>query len=396
MLSFNRGGWTWMLRDSSVLDPWFDEFLAGSLPLGWESNSGRHVFSVDSYGRSLLVKYDRPKRAFARLKSRMMPRAKAEYESSLILEEAEIPSEECVGWGRRGPESLLVCKAIPNSYNALDFWLVNVASSEETLRQPYLVELSRLMGCLFSAGVCHSQIHLANMLVTLDPFVFHIASHYGVSLPESLDGAMKCEMFKVIGPLRGEINTGEAAAMMMYAGLSEDPETAVMVWNRVLKASAEEVERKWRRKRAEILARDSRYCVPSTDGSLLIRCGVDKYPFLDPALASAGSQLLSPFDRSEPGDAREIQRVWLTSFKLFFHRIRHRLPVLAELDPSGRPCALYMERRGGIVTGGQPSIKEFVSKCRLAGISSDDLENNIDVVDGKIEIADVSKIRIPV
>ncbi len=396
MIAFNRSGWTWHLRDSSALDPWFDEFLSGRLSFGLGRGSGRHMVNVESYGRGLLVKYDRPKRVFARLKSRVMPLAKAEYEAALLLEDMEIPSAECLGWGRRGPESILVCKGIPNSYNALDFWLVNVCAAEEAFRQPYLVELARFMSCLFSAGLSYSGLQLSSLAVSLDPFVFHVVSPYGVSRPEVLEGSAKCEMFNVIGALRGEINTGEAAAMMMYAGLSEDPETAVMVWNRILKSSTEEVDRRWRRKRSEILGHDSRYCVQSPDGSFLVRCGVDRYPLVEPGSVHFGSEELSRFDRIEPADHREALRVWLTSFKLYFHRIRHRLPVLMELDPSGRPFALHMERRSGIVTGGQPSIKEFVNRCRLAGISDAALENNIDVVDGKIEIADISKVRIPV
>jgi hypothetical protein len=122
-ITFNRSGWTWRLRDSSVLDPWFEQFLDGETPGEvLRSNSGKDVFRVISYERPLLVRSYHPKRTFSRLRSRMAPRAGEEYDAFLLLEDCEIPAVECLGWGRRGPDSptLLRDEAIPE--RALRFW----------------------------------------------------------------------------------------------------------------------------------------------------------------------------------------------------------------------------------------------------------------------------------
>lgn len=396
ILTFNREGWTWHLRDSSTLDPWFDEFLDGRMGLPYKANAVRQVFRVVSYGRPLFVKYDRPKKAFARLKSRMLPKARLEYESACLLADCGIPSPECVGWGRRGPESIIVTKEIPNSVNARDFWFRDVAADEASLRQPYLIELGKFLERFFASGLYHPDFHLGNLVLGEEPFRLHLVDPYGVCRPERLDGAQSFQMLRLIGALRGEIGAGEAAAMMLYADVTEDPETAVVLWNRILKAETEEVEKLWRKRRSQIMSGDSKYCVATPGGEFMVRCGMDGSPLLDPMDLSHASGQLERFEKlafKRPSDGLAL---WLLSFKLQFHRLRHRTPVVMELDSGGSCQALYVERRQMVSGGGGANIDEFVQRCRLAGIPSSQLENNLDVADGKIEIADIACLRLPV
>lgn len=390
---FNREGWTWRLRDSSVLDPWFEDFLDGRIAEPLRSTSGKDVFRVVSYERPLIVRSYHPKRAFSKLKSRMVPKAKEEYEAFQLLEDMDMPSAECVGWGRRGPDSVLIVKEIPNSMCARDFWFSSVQADELNLRQPFLVEFARLLSRLFACGLYHPDLRLSRLSVSGDPFMFHVQEPFGLALPPVLDRGMKLRMARCVGELRGEINTGEAAAIIMYSGLEQDASKCVDIWRSILLDETAAVEALWPKRRSQALACDPRFCV-SSDG-LLLRCGFDGMPMLSPDdLTPAGLEKFDRIDyRNSPDEAL---RVWLLSCKLSLHRLRHRVPVLMETDAEGRPVALHMERRDGIVAGGQPCIGEFIDKCVMAGVDPKELESNLDVVDGKVEIADIRKLRLEV
>ena len=390
---FNREGWTWRLRDSSVLDFWFNDFLEGRIGEPLRSTSNKDIFRIVSYERPFIVRSYHPKRAFSKLKSRVVPKAKDEYESFLLLEDAEVPSAECIGWGRRGPDSISIVREIPNSMSVRDFWFSNVSGDEISLRQPFLVEFARMLSRLLLAGLYHPDLRLSRLSVSGDPFMFHVNEPYGLTRPPVLDASMKLRMIHCIGELRGEINTGEAAAIIMYAGVEQDATKVVELWNVILHDETAAVDALWPKRKSQIIACDPRFCV-TTDG-LLLRCGYDGLPMLLPDELSPKG--LEKFDRLDFKNSHdEALRLWLLSCKLMLHRLRHRSAVMMETDPEGKPVALHMERRDGIVAGGQPCIKEFIDKCVMAGIDPRDLESNLDVIDGKVEIADIRKIRLEV
>ena len=393
-LSFNKAGWSWRLRDSSLLEPWFDEYLAGNTEGMQAVNSGKDIIRALSYNRNLLIRSYHPKRTIAKLKSRMTPKAKDEFEASQLLEDMNIPCLECLGWGRRGPDSICVFNELPNSMSAREFWFSGLASDAQDLRKGYLIELARFIARLFAAGLHHPDLRLARLIVSGDPFSFLVAEPNGFSRPQTLETPAKLAMLRMIGELRGEINIGEAAAIIMYTSFEQDGGKAAELWKGIIRHETDAIEASWPKRRSQILKADPRYCAVAPNG-FIVRCCIDGVPALSPEdLDPAG---LVRFDRLDfSGKPNEALRLWLLSCKLMLHRIRHRAPMIMETDSNGRPIALHFERHDGIVAGSQLSIDEFIDRCLMAGIKRGELDSNIDIFDSRLEIADIRKLSLEV
>jgi hypothetical protein len=135
------------------------------------------------------------------------------------------------------------------------------------------------------------------------------------------------------------------------------------VWNEILHAEADEMNRLWPKRRAQILSGGSRHA-----RSVRLRDGSAAF------VRVAQSGLLCFPDPSEDPESRfiarhgsrsESERLWLESFLLDFHRIPHPMPVVWKRGERKNGDTLYVDPAS---TASPLTDEEIRNRMRIAGI----------------------------
>ena len=333
-------GWKWQLKDFSVLAPWFADYSAFIRKNSVKSNKLRTVFKVTGGGKNLYVKYTNPKSLTGKLKARLVPQVKSEFESAVFLEKHSIPHAEYLGWGIKGNEGMLISLELANAVNARDFWFEHAAVNVEK-KKLFLLNFSSFLKLFFSSGLLHPDFHIGNLLFKPDSFQFFIVDPYGIKETGVPSPSDIFSMSRIIGALRGELSDTEAMDLIINSGMAEDISRAGKLWPKILKAEAEEIEKLWPKRKLQILKSSSRYAMQIHDG-LFIRNSMYGKPFFSPDMLNDEKFIKTTFKLLEiPGEKAE--KLWLASFRLQFHRIAHPMP-LAWVKSSEAPHILYFSR----------------------------------------------------
>ncbi|MFA6290626.1 MAG: hypothetical protein WC637_02530 [Victivallales bacterium] len=384
-------GWDWHLINPGILEPWFHSWKQIAKKNMIKSSCVRAVFRVETDKAAYYVKYNYPLSLTSKIHSSFIPKSKSEFYSSLLLEEEGISVVEICGWGRRGTESMLITKELEDSVNARNLWFSEERMNPQ-LKKAFLDSLSDFLGKFMSSGFYHPDFHLGNMMIRRSDMGFVLVDTHGIEKKKKLRDSQYFRMVRVIGALRGEITDREAGELILKSLLAKDYAAADEIWYRILEAEAAEIEKLWDKREKQIMAgTGGKYCrvFKTAEGyGISVRNSVSGQSLVDKKVYLQG-ELEKVYEPSELNKS-EARDLWLTSFRLQFHRIPHRMPIAWICKDQNRSVLLYRKNNPGPVKRNE-KVGEFLKRCRVAGIKHD-ISGRLSVHRGSVLISDLNNL----
>lgn len=375
-------GWTWHIVDPEILTPWFSDFKKYLSLNKVKSNELRDVFRMEANGVRYYVKYNHPVSLFSKLRSSIIPQAELEFESAELLSSMDIPVVEMCGWGKKGPESLLISREFEGAINARDFWFASVIENESE-KKLFLDGFADFLKHFLASRVYHPDFHLGNLLFKKESKTFVFVDPYGIKKLSYLKESQRLRILKVVGALRGELSDSEAVAFIERLEIFEEPQH---LWFKILQLCSSEVERLWPKRRGQVLSGNSKYCVKRDypDFSCLVRKSMQGLPFLTDEQLKDFESLSTQYDLERCCCRAKAESFWLRSFKFQFHRIRHRMPLAWIKKEQGNDILIW-QKIGDFEEPDENSLKEFIRRCEFSGIKIEGLKKNIKKVNGDLK-----------
>jgi len=315
-----RGGWTWTVGDPALLEPWADDIRAAESARLVKSNYERDVFEVESSsGARLFLKISKPSSGLRKLKERLAPRMKSEFDSLQLLRLSGVPAVEPLAWGKKDAESALATRAFENAETAGKLWFANAAENAD-FKKSFLADFAAFLRKLIDAGVRHPDLHHGNILARNENgnFDFRLVDAYGVEIPSKRKKNDVETILLVLGSFRGELSDAEAAEAIVEASGSTGDD-AKKLWRRIFEIEARRAEALFKKRVDRIIAGE-RGIREYPDGTVIL-------------LNPAGDPLIEP--DAIPAEVAEgrisLEKLHApVAMELFRDSIRkrhHRLPV---------------------------------------------------------------------
>lgn len=369
-IKFRANGWEWHLDNPAILDSWFHSWKQIAKQTMVKSSRVRAVFKVETDKAVYYIKYNYPLSLTSKIHSSFIPKSKSEFYSSLLLEAHGISVVEICGWGRRGTESMLITKELQDSVNAKIFWFSEEQMNSK-LKTAFLDSLSDFLRKFMSSNFYHPDFHLGNLMIREDDMKLFLVDTHGIEKKNKLRDSQYFKMVRVIGALRGEITDREAGELILKSRLAKDFAAADDLWYRILEAEAAEIEKIWDKRIKKIIAGTGVYCriFKTAEGyGISLRNSVAGKSLIDNN-AYRQNKLEEVYDAEKMSEA-EARKLWLTSFRLQFHRIPHKMPIAWIRKSQNKSVLLYRKNNPGYVRKAE-NVGEFLKRCRVAGIRHD-------------------------
>lgn len=308
-----RHFWKWRIESEDMLDPWFEHFPEyEALPV--KRNAVRSVFRVtDAAGREYFVKHDSPKGVSASFKALFRCKAKKEFLSCRLLHALSIPCVDCVGWGRRFPEGMLLSRALENSVTVLEYWFRS-AAWDPVKKKAFLQELAGFIRRFVDARIIHRDFHAGNVMYCLSTGRMCLVDPYGVRQSgKPLEREHLRSLMNLFVHFRGELTIPEIREFACLAGLAENPEDAMALWNETVVIEEEKIRKQWKKRVRQILSGSSKFAQETIgeDGSRIFRR--NSLWYTPPPQTEDLKSLLSSL-KAVQMEHSQAQLVWLDSF----------------------------------------------------------------------------------
>ncbi len=381
--------WQWHLRDEAVL-PVCEKISNGNFNdfHKVKANKVRVVFSTVSPDIHCFIKHEFPDGFIRSIRNSFSPRSEREFESALMFEGASVPVVNYAGWGNKGSECVLLSRTLENASNAHSIWF-DSASLYPATREAYIRSFSRFLKLFLSSRIFHPDFHLGNLMVKNDLSEFCIVDPYGAALKSSgLTQEQKFELYKIVGAMRGELSFYDAATVLISAGMETYIDAAITLWEKIIRAEAQEMENLWEKRKDQVLSGNSKYCLKNTRGenTYYVRKSMSGIPVFNSKDASAGAY------ESIETTFEEGEKLWLQSFRLQFHRIPHKMPLGMKVEPSGR-SKVYFRKEDRLNTCFESGkFDELMHVCTLSGIDLNGAEVMENSFTGLAEIVNIKPV----
>ncbi len=178
MTHLHSGTWHWHFRDPA------DREALGCTPEKRpegarvvKSSAIREVFTTGRY----FIKIDRLRREnlIGNLKKIFFPKCRSEFQTLTDLRAAGIPAVEPVAWGKCGPLSGLITRAMPDTVSAAEFF--HTAVGREGRQCPeFFRNWCRFVRTMLDSGFHHPDFHNGNLLYRESDHAFALVDVYGV------------------------------------------------------------------------------------------------------------------------------------------------------------------------------------------------------------------------
>lgn len=390
-IKFRENGWEWHLDNPAILGTWFHSWKHIAKKTMVKSSRVRAVFKVEADKAVYYVKYNYPLSISSKIHSSFIPKSKSEFYSSLLLEERGISVVEICGWGRRGTESMLITKELEDSVNAKTFWFSEEHMNSHQIKNTFVDNLSDFLRKFMASSIYHPDFHIGNLLIRKKDLNFVLVDTHGIEKKKKLRDSQHFRMVRVIGALRGELSDREAGELILKSRLAKDFAAADDLWYRILEAEAAEIEKIWDKRAKKILAGTGIYCrvFKTAEGhGMSIRYSIAGQSLIDNNVYRQNKleEVYEPVNLSES----EARKLWLSSFRLQFHRIPHKMPIAWIRKEQSKSVLLYRKNNPGYVSKND-TVGEFLKRCRTAGIRHD-ISSKLAEDHGCVLISDINGV----
>lgn len=356
--------WTWEIDDPGFLEYWFSDLDILRDERSVKANSEREVFTIEVEGKTYYVKYSHPSSLLQKTRSKINPKLAAEFNSAKLLEMSGIPTPKVIGWGKKGPESMLITEAVPNAINARQCWF-SIGYRDFSRRKVFLAKFATFLRNFLESGFYHPDFHLGNLLVIErgEKIAFILIDPYGVIDADPLSEKQKREMLCIIGALRGEINDQTGIDLITTILPDFNDEKAADAWQKIVISESMKTIKLWEKRQERILT-DPRYSQGLGDDELHVRIRKDfaGKPCLNLDSPADIVNHQDEYDLQEM-ESEDAEKAWLLSFQEEFHRIPTRKPLAWVKGEAIQDCLIYENEIKTVL-----SQEEIEFRTKLAGL----------------------------
>lgn len=370
MSQFEIDGWTWRSADQRLVAPWFADRERLRRDHSVKGGKLRDVFRVEVDGAGYYVKYHHPDSMFQKMRSGLAPKAKKEFDVARRLDALGIPVVAPVGWGCCGSRSMLLTREAEGAVSARAYWF-GTAAEKSGPRQRFLAALGLLLQQLLNAHLYHPDLHLGNLLVTVDrrSCRLTLVDVYGVTVGNPFGANQRFAMLRIVGALRGELSRGEAIEFFRLHGFAPTFPAAADLWRKITVAEARSMELLWPKRRRKILACHPKYAQMTEimGRAWRIRRGFDGQLAISPEAAEAIDWKHPQFEVRRLS-AADAEALWLASFRLSAHRLPHARVLAWISEEETDEEIVLLERLDDPVVAEGSRRQELNDALRDAGI----------------------------
>lgn len=255
MITLKKYGRTWHIYgDESLLEPWAEniEQIQGDLIKQNKKRSVWHVVADDD--NDYFIKHER-KFHFPFTASK----AKKEYQAYALLEKKGIPCAECSAWSSTLHDSILVTRALPETFcSLLKFWYM-----KQEVNLPLLQKLCDFLADIAHAGIYHPDFHAGNLMTDGESIV--IIDPVGIK-DISPDNSLERDMLVPLELTFGEVPLEQVAEMLHSSGLFSSIEETRERLQRMNDHQMTQVKDTWEKRRNQILSGTSKFATEVEPG----------------------------------------------------------------------------------------------------------------------------------
>lgn len=325
MITLKKYGRKWHIYgEENLLVPWAEnvENIRGDLIKKNRNREVRRVISAD--GAEYYVKRERRFHIpFTHSK------AEKEYLAFALLEEKGIPCAECSAWSASLDDSILVTRALPETFcSLLRYWYMK---PEKDLI--FLQKLCDFLADTAKAGIWHPDFHAGNLMTNGEDIV--LIDPVGITEAEPTDSPEGGMLIPLVIAF-GEVSLEEIGVMIHKSGLYASETTAVEVLRQVEKQQHELIEKEWEKRRKQILAGSSKFATETEPGKFFRNSAwfapLLKYP----------ENILEEQEIS----AEEAETIWIESFHCqLMKKPCERIPVIYEKNADKTKISFLIEKK---------------------------------------------------
>ncbi len=324
MIRIRSGVWTWYFRSEepfAELGRHPESLTADAVCV--KRNALRAVFRRNGY--YIKLNLPPPNNLWKSMREALLPKARREFCSGIVLEDAGIPVVEHVGFGRAGGINMLITREWTDSVSAWDYAVSHLWRKEGKARTDFLPGVAATVRIFLDAGFSHPDFHLGNLLYRPAEGTFALVDVYGVRRGKAAGFKERASLCRGLFDLREMLSGAELRAFAADCGIA-DAEFAEAETRMRKHCHAE-----WPRRRRQFLSGYAKFSYRGEDGI--------RY-FLD----ADGKSRTEPgnfvgFDILT-GESAELEQMLVAHFRLDLLQIPH--PRIAAADPAGKK--LYREK----------------------------------------------------
>lgn len=336
MFKEQRDGWLWVLREATILDPWFNDYKRLTKSNVVKYNPVRTVFRYEDY----YIKLDRPEKLFHKLRGSIYPKAKIEFEIALKLESCSIPVVEHLGWGQCGSASMLVTRAFPNAVTVMDYWLESCVYGK-TDPTRFLTHFSTFLKAFFASNCYHPDFHTGNILYNPKTGSLALVDLYGIKLTRKpLLIRQRMKMYGILTGLRAVLSDADVIAFIDTLELKFNHKSSKELWQQLCDYELLRVKREWPKREKQIIAEYDKFMTRCDDasGKYLFRNNQNRQPYINPKLPLNTTKLhLHPINLI----TAKAEKMWVESFLADFLGKERNMPLVWYQQNNSNKSTLY-------------------------------------------------------
>ena len=325
------GGWIWILKDPSLLDPWAEK-QDPRRNTAFKRNGVRSVFRVqDSSGHAFFVKMEYRPGFLNRLRDRFFSKAESECRSGGLLKKCGIPCAEYCGWGYH-PDggSAVISRSLEGYVSAMEFWY-SKARFDDELKEKWFSIFFRLTSAFQENSLLHPDFHSANVMLDPKTLEYSMIDAYGIGKVRTAAERLLHSNLAWLLPLRMDIPVPELAERIDRAGLLK--KKALPFLQEMIRKNEFFLAHDWQKRRLkQIRSGNSKFS--HTENGREIRHTLWYEPVPLPPETQMERRVL-PLDAAE--------KIWIDSFRnqLFCRKNRETPLIYQKEDASG---VLFFEK----------------------------------------------------
>jgi len=313
-----NGEWEWQLEDETLTS-----LLAKGVTLEAaqlvKHNALRSVYKLGG----LYFKLEHPESPLRQLKSRLFPKAEAEFQTSQELKAAGVPTVECLGWGADGSRNVLVTREFQGSESVHDYFYRNFVYANGQY-EDFVALLTTFLRNFFRSGFYHDDLHFGNLLYSPEMGEIVLVDLADISKEEELSVGELRRMQRSVLELREGLVEEDMLLAITGCGIAINTAGAREFFMDEVAAAAQRRLDEWGKRRRQILDGYGKFVTALIEGDEVVMLRKD----------ALQKELITEEQWNDPAfmaklevrrySCRQAEKLFLRSLFLQLCRVPHR------------------------------------------------------------------------
>ncbi len=330
---WNPEEWEWHIADPELQEKILHEVKLLPAKLV-KSSDVRSVFRFDD----LYLKLEHPETPLRQLKSRLFPKAAAEFEIAQELKAANVPTVEYLGWGCCGSRNMVISREFPGADSVYDCFYRNFVYGNGQYEE-FVEMLTDFLREFFRSGFYHDDLHFGNILYSAEMGQMLLVDLIDIRKEDELTESELHKMQRSILELREGLAEEDMLLAITACGIAINTQAAREFFLDEVAADAMRRLNEWPKRRKQILDGYHKFVNPLIENDTVVMLAKNQ---LRKELLSVkkwhNPESKSRYERREYESEKQAEKIFLRSMFLQLCKIPHRKVAAWQL-----PGALYFE-----------------------------------------------------